>query len=1277
MDNASAIPKTLPEIPYKGLEHYQEADAPFFFGRQREWQVVADNLIASRLTVLYGVSGVGKSSLLRAGVAHYLQQQARRNLADSGVPEFAVVVFNAWQDDPLADFLQQVAAAVTALLPDESPPASVATRGLPPILKDWAQRLNPGPGGQLFVILDQFEEYFLYHTQEEDPGPFARELLRVLNHPDSPVNVLISIREDSLARLDQFKAQVPNLFDNLVSVKHLNAKAAYDAVVKPIQVYNQGLAPYEEPITVDEGLVKVVVDQVSQIIRQSNGQGILKKSRLESEKYIEAPYLQLVMEYLWKEEINHRHSDCLRLKTLLDIGGAEQIVKAHLGRQMTLLRQQEGEQAVKVAAKVFQYLVTPSGSKIAYPFQDLVESTGLPEQQLKQLLEKLAGGNLRLLRPVKKSSRDDLDRYEIFHDVLAHPILEWRKAFFLDEAIQQGIPAQALRELRLKRHESAALLARQAYCFYRRERNPYLHQIDDALREILAAPDFSNTLQGNASGLKGGISAVAFNPRYPHMLVAANYQGVIQLWDLRRRPNGHCPRILDHQDSAIYTLAISADGQQLASGNEQGAVKLWWNLPQASPACRLLGRHSQRVAAVAFNCQGTLLASGSNDRTVKLWPLDPSGETAPVTLTGHTEAIKAVAFNPHPQNSQLLASGGKDKTIRVWDCQQPQRSPLVLTGHGDIVRSLCFSPDGHTLASGGADQTVRLWHLRDLEPSGVTSCVLGQHQNRVRAVAFSPDGGLLASGGADQRVQLWRLSPSESLPTLAAPPRVLKGHDYGINTLAFSGDDPRPLLASGGWDNTVRLWHLSPAPAKPRTLNTHGDNVMAVAVSADGRWLAAAGWDRTVRLLDLQQSEAQPQVIGVHNGGVYDLAFDPGGGQLASASQDGTIKLWRDFQRRDQPPEVLRGCGDGVSALAFGPGGRWLVSGSWAQDPTVRLWDLQGEPGSLTSRVLWRHGGSVTSVAFDGTGRWLASASDDATVKVIDLGAIAGDRWGAIATGERAPLTLTGHRARVWSVALDGAGRYLASGGDDRTVRVWRLDALEAEPQVIEGHNFWVGGVSFSPDGRTLAAAGYDKTIRLWDVNHLDESSRILRGHEQSVTSVVFTPDGQRLISGSYDNTVRSWIVDTEVLADMVCGRVLGNLTRRQWRQFMGPDIPYEATCEVFAPGAMVVAEDGAERLLGELELEFRGKLAQLFPGQRFFLRFVEQRAARGLDTAEVDLTQSLHKPRGDEGTYFRLETLRLLGFLQVTQPGREPGTIRYGLSPRYGEFLAGRRDQG
>ncbi len=1284
----------LPDTPYKGLEPYFESDAPFFFGRESEWKIIADNLMATRLTLLYGVSGVGKSSLLRAGVAYNLMLEAKNNLDEHGTPEFAVVVFNSWQDDPLAGLIEQVEKDVKGLLNGKIFAPLLSSRKLDQILEIWAERLDEKEDGELFIILDQFEEYFLYHSNEKGDRTFTTQFSHAVNCPNLPVNFLISIREDSLAKLDCFKASIPNLFNNLLRVKHLNAKSAYDAISKPVEVYNSlSTHTNKKKIELNEGLIKVVVDQVSQVVKGGNGLGITKASRDESERQIEAPYLQLVMEYLWKEEVEKKDSDSLSLQTLLDKGGAQKILSQHLNRQMKLLKEEEGEGSVVAVAKIFQYLVTPSGSKIAYPLQDLTEPTGLSENQLKKLLEKLASGKLRLLRAISKSSETYLERYEIFHDVLAQPILDWRKQYLLDEekhrrnlAIMQGLPAQSLRQGKLGQDEKAALLARQAYCFYKQEPNKVLYQIDDALREALCIKNFSNILRGHQKGLFG-VSAIAFNPKNPQILVSADGDGMIGLWDLHPQRDARQIRTFKHEHDGVDALAFSLDGKMLASGGYDGTVRLWWDLDKARISSRILGHHDKRVASVAFNWDGTILASSGDDQKIKIWNPENKSEDEPIaTLRGHEGAVKTVAFSPHEKNGYLLASGSKDKRVRLWDIRD--NSCLeVLPGHRDIVRSVAFSPDGQRLASGSDDRTVRLWDVSDLEHLDVEPERLEVPKNGVRSVAFSTDGQMLASGSEDQTVYLWKLNPLDKKPAL-----LNLGHDFGISSVAFSPDNQ--ILASGSWDKTIRLWHLRPSEAIPQILGEHDDNIMSVAVSPDGQWLASGSWDKIVRLRDLSQLDAEPEVIGKHEDRVFAVAFDQNSQMLASAGADRTIKLWRNLENRQQKPEILTGHKDGVSSVAFSLDGRWLASSSWSKDAAVRLWDLQhpDSTGKIVGKILWTHenlgthiGESITSVAFSRDGKMLASGSNDKTIKLLDLRRTDGLSWDLIYEQSSSdspenpvvdPMVLDGHNSRVWSVVFSPNSKMLASGSDDRTIRLWDLSQTQEEPQVrevLEGHNFWVGSVAFSPDGQKLASGSYDKTIRLWDLNHLDEEPIVLRGHEQSVTSVAFYPDSKKIVSGSYDNTMRSWITDTQTLADLVCKKVRRNLSQNEWEWFMGTDIPYEKTCPNLPPGEGILEGVAQEKEISKLEREFQDKYAQLklYPGQKYVLEFIEQRAASQLDTAEEDITNALNKPKGDAGTFYRLETLRLLGFLEKTDEGHGHGTIRYGLSPRYREYLS------
>src|SRR5579864_3033941 len=289
--------RTALESPYKGLAPFEdsELDALLFFGRERETEVIVANLLAAKLTVLYGPSGVGKSSILRAAVARRLREVA---------PGADVVVLDEW--------------STGAELPD--------------------------PDDEAFLILDQFEEYFLYH----DEARLHDVLPALLARPR--VHVLLSLREDALARLDAFQARIPNVFANRLRLGHLDAAAGRAAILRPLDRWNE-VAPWARM-----GIEPALVDDVVREVQSQPGQ-------------IEAPYLQLVLERIWELE-RDAGSALLRAETLRSVGGADAIVSAHLERALSALPPRDAE----IATSALRFLVTPSRTKIAYSFADLVRS---------------------------------------------------------------------------------------------------------------------------------------------------------------------------------------------------------------------------------------------------------------------------------------------------------------------------------------------------------------------------------------------------------------------------------------------------------------------------------------------------------------------------------------------------------------------------------------------------------------------------------------------------------------------------------------------------------------------------------------------------------------------------------------------------------------------------------------------------------------------------------------------------------------------------------------
>jgi len=171
------------------------------------------------------------------------------------------------------------------------------------------------------------------------------------------------------------------------------------------------------------------------------------------------------------------------------------------------------------------------------------------------------------------------------------------------------------------------------------------------------------------------------------------------------------------------------------------------------------------------------------------------------------------------------------------------------------------------------------------------------------------------------------------------------------------------------------------------------------------------------------------------------------------------------------------------------------------------------------SNRLVGHNGSVNSVSFSPDGKTLATGSEDKTIKL----------WN-VETGQEIG-TLRGHNGIVWSVSFSPDGKTLATGSEDKTIKLWDVETGQ-EIRTLRGHNGIVLSVSFSPDGKTLATGSKDKTIKLWDVE-TGQEIRTLSGHKWSVNSVSFSRDGKKLATGSgilisvRDNTIKLWNVET------------------------------------------------------------------------------------------------------------------------------------------------------
>ena len=1049
-----------PFSPYKGLIPYSEDDASFFFGRQRERDMIEANLIAARLTLLYGASGVGKSSVLRAGVVHHLRQLAIENQASSGNPEFVVVFVSAWRDDPLAAVLNSIYNTLQTHVAPIYPPAAAlpppAVGSFIPTLQAWTAALDC----DLLLIFDQFEEYLLYHASEDGLGTLAMEFPRAVNQPDLRVNFLISIREDALARLDRFKGRIPRLFENYLRIQHLDEAAARDAIEQPLVAYNRALTP-AQPLSIEPALVNEVLAQVqtNQVFVGESGRGTVAGG---GPARVETPFLQLVMSRLWAEEMQAGRS-VLRLQTLQRLGGAERIVRTHLDTVISTLTPAEQESA----ARIFHLLVTPSGTKIAHSVPDLAEYSELTPAQLEPVLEKLCGSDMRILRPVAPPPAGPaagvyaaLPRYEIFHDVLAAPILDWRTRFVHAQE-QAAAEARLLSEraaadarLRQQQAETSVRLAEER----RRVRRLGLTALGLLALLVLMV---GLALYARQQYLKANAATQAvYNAASRAIAINANLQ-------------------LETDPELSVLLAQNAAWLQ---GNSLPAEDALRRALIASSIRAVLTGHEDSLSTVIFSPDGRWLATADESGLIGLW--DAATYRNVAWLRGHTQHVFDLAFSP---DSRLLASGGTGAVVRLWDVPSATLHSEI-TNLGGEVYDVSFSPDGTLLAIASGSHTGYVWDV----PRGEMTLFLEGHRNGLIKAEFSPDGAIIATASSDNTVRLWETATGRSLATLA-------GHDAEV--LAISFDASGQWLATGSADNTARVWKV-PSGERYQEFRGHTNRIQAIKLTADGRRLYTASADGRAIVWDVASGQKQGELR--HADRVIDLALSPDERLLLTTSADHTAALWNTatWQRLS----VLRGHTDSVNRGGFSPSGLQIVTAS--RDKTVRVWTASV---GQSLQVLREMTGAqpVWSVAFSPDGARLVTANDNGALGLWDP--LSGRRL----------ATLRGHQGAVYQARFSPDGKSILSAGLDGTVRLWPADG-QGEPMVWRGHSDAVNSLTFDREGKLVLTTSNDQTAIVWDVAN-GQLLKTLRGHHGAVLNGHFNYDSTRAVTASADGTAMVW----------------------------------------------------------------------------------------------------------------------------------------------------------
>lgn len=1139
--------------PYRGLARFETGDSDLFFGREQLTADLVDLLRRRRFAAVFGPSGSGKSSLLRAGLIPVL-----RHVQGPGPRP----------------------AAIRILTPGERPARSHAPLLTPAIPRDGDATADT------FVIVDQFEEVFTLCHDAAERARFI-DLLLTARQPESRLRVLLAVRGDFYGRCAEHRELADALRDANLLTGAMSRTELRDAVVKPATAAG---------LTVERALTTRLVEEIADA---PGGLPLLSHALLETWRRRRGKTLTMA---------GYEAAGCLDgaiTKTAEKVYGRFTEDQAAAARRVLLRmvapgdgtpdtrrpveRAELGDTGRVVEALTGARLLTLDGDTVEIAHEALLTAWPRLRGWIEENRERLrVHRNLtEAAHAWQELGREEGALYrgsrlaaaqEHFGGAAREDLTDLERAY-LDAGRDHEQKGRRRSRLVLTAVTAALCLALVAAGLAVGQWRSAVTAQHLAQSRQLAAQ--SGALLDSDPDLAALLAVHAYRTSPTREATAALYAAAAL--PLRERLVGGT--------EPVDSLALSPDGHTVAANGRDGKVRIW-SLPGGRLRHTFTGYDSGEVSAFSPD-GGTLAVAFARGANGMIGLLAPVTGRKLRTITVHGGSVRGIAFSPDGRTVAAATS----TTVRVWD-MATGRKLGGFTGHPD-PEAVAFGPDGRTVAAVGLDGPVRVWDVA----TGRTRNVGGRTDGR--AVALSPGGAVAFS--PDGRTYAVRVDGSVQLREAATGivRHTFKDVPVGWNEVAFAPDGR--TIAIPSVDDTVRLWDTASGTARA-TVNAghHGRGTMKVALGADGRTLVTSNnGDPDVRVHRLPADLPQTTLPGSADTSIDDMVFSPDGHAVATVRQGpvgrGEVQLWdagtgdreaslpldKDSAlRRKQPPIPV----SLLAAVGFDPTGRVLAARS-AKKGVIEVLDV------ATGRLrLSRALGAGGKAALSPGGTWLAVVGRQGAVHLLNLST--GARHTTVKPGNgilvrKVAFTPNGHTLAVVAIEADGDQVRLfdaATGRSQHTIKLSAqiLSAFAFSPDgstlaTVSGSRgsvtTWdvrtgllqdsfrvegeVASLAFSPDARTLAVSGA-RGVQLWD---LAISQNRLTLPTRSPEAVAFSPDG-RTLAISTDGSVGLWNVDLPDPARAIhdiCAAVDTTLTPQEQSRYLH-DQSTETGCRRAAP---------------------------------------------------------------------------------------------------------------
>ncbi len=1052
-----------------------------------------------KVIVIYGYSGVGKSSLVNAGLFPILEQNAVSLPGIVSLKEIVPVALRVY-----TNWVEELGKQLTNALHKKRINLIKSLHTQEAILEQLQE--SEAQNIQVVLILDQFEEFFFIAKTKSASNELFLFLGKCLENLS--VKLIFSLRRDYLHFLVD-RPKIKNVSGGMLSE---------DKLYKITNFYE-----YEAENIINKLTKRSNFTLEDKLIKQ------LVKDLAGEYRKVRPIELQIVGAQLQEKNIR-------TLEEYQNFGTKEELVKRYLDSVVADCGEENQE-----IAKLFLYLLTDDNG--TRPLKTRVEL----EVDLQKLLT-IEANKIGLVSQILVASglvfivpENPDERYQLVHDYLVTFIRQEQEPKIKELIAELEIERKQRKEL-----ENSIQKVKEDLAVVLVEKNHINQEVQLAQEnkeklelEIQKAQQKLTKVQAEREGAIAGIdlerqSILAIKKLESHpfealllsMQIGRKLQKLAQSGrTLEKYPtvspilvlqnslikNYEKNQLTGHQDR-VWSATFSPDGSKIVTASDDNTAKIW---DIFGKEIATLTGHQNRVWSATFSPDGSKIVTASDDKTARIW--DIFGKKI-ATLIGHQDWVLSATFSP--DGSKIVTASG-DKTGKIWDILGKEIA--TLTGHQDWVRSATFSPDGSKIVTASEDNTAKIWDILGKEIASLRG-----HQGWVRSAIFSPDGTKIVTASEDNTAKIWDIngkevatltghqdwvwsatfSPNGTKIVTASGDKTAKiwgilgkeiatlsGHQSWVWSATFSPDGSKIVTASE--DNTGKIWDI--LGKEIASLSGHQDRVRSATFSPDSSKIVTASEDKAGKIWDINGKEIA--TLTGHQGRVWSATFSPDGSKIVTASQDNTAKIWDIFGKEIV---TLSGHQDWVRSARFSPDGSKIVTAS--DDNTAKIWDILGkEIATITG-----HQGRVWSARFSPDGSKIVTASQDNTAKIWDI------------LGKEI-ATLTGHQDWVWSARFSPDGSKIVTASDDNTAKIWDINGKEIAS--LTGHQGWVRSATFSPDGLKIVTASDDNTAKIWDINGKEIAS--LTGHQSRVSSATFSPDGTKIVTASEDNTGKIWQVES------------------------------------------------------------------------------------------------------------------------------------------------------